>query len=333
MANVLGESIFATAPNGASVPDSITAADGSVWVVWGNHASASAPPGTSGNSLIVEYNKQGGVENTYTVGGHVDGLKLDPKTGNVWVLQNEDGNSTLSFIDPATKQLSTPLKYGSGYMYGANSPRGVDDVAFQKSTVFISQTNPANPGDPVVSELLNGNAPFGTLQTQAILRLGDTGTNLNTGATNQPLPVSDPDSLKTLPDGSLILTSEADKAYTFIHHPGTPQQTESFFTLPSSAGTPDDAVMTRAKAGTFYISSSGSNQVIALKVNDINPQDLYASVGTNFDQINVKTGAITPLLTNLSGAAGILFEPSHQGGGHLLSDTHGTSSHWATGKA
>lgn len=333
MANVVGESIFATAPAGASVPDSITAADGSVWVVWGNHASASAPPGTNGNSLIVEYNKLGTVENTYTVGGHVDGLKLDLKTGNIWVLQNEDGNSTLSFIDPKTKQLSAPLKYDSGYVYGANSPRGVDDVAFKNGTVFISQTNPANPGDPVVSELLNGNAPFGTLETQAILRLGDTGTNLNTGATNQPLPVTDPDSLKTLPDGSLILTSEADKSYTFIHHPGTPQQTESFFTLPSTASTPDDAVMTQAKAGTFYISSSGSNQVIALKVDDINPQDLYVSLGTNFDQINLKTGVITALVTNLKGAAGILFEPAHQSRGSLLSDAHDMSSHWAIGKA
>jgi hypothetical protein len=309
MATVESTSIFAVPPNGSSAPDSLTYANGSLWVEYGNGASTTAFPGTSGSSTIVEYSRLGVVENTYTIGGHVDGLKYDPSTGDIWGLQNEDANATLTLIDPATKQVSQQLTYGSGYVYGANSSRGFDDVAFEKGKVFISETNPAKAGDPVVSELANGNAPFGTLYTNSILRLGDTGTNMLTGRTNQPLPVSDPDSLKTLPDGSLILTSEADHAFTIIHDPGTTLQSASFLTLPASAGTPDDAIMPDAKSGTFYLSDQGDNRVLAIRLTDINTHDLYASVGNNFDQIDTKTGGVTTLVGNLNGAHGLLFLP------------------------
>lgn len=309
MAKVTSERIFATASSGESAPDSLTVSDGSLWVVWGNGASSTAYPGTDGSSTIAEYGKGGSIENTYTLGGHVDGLKLNPATGNIWALQNEDANSTLSLIDPATRQVSQMLQWGSGYMYGAGSSRGFDDVAFDGRTVFVSQTSP-NPGDPVVSEVVNGNSPFGTLETQSILRYGDTGTNLVTGQTNQPLPVSDPDSLKLLPDGDLILTSEADKAFTFIHDPGTVNQTESFITLPSSAGTPDDAVMVTASSGTFYVSAQSLNEVIKVEATGLSPNDLYASVGNDLDQIDLKTGNVAVLASNVSGAHGLLFVPS-----------------------
>ena len=176
--------------------------------------------------------------------------------------------------------------------------------------MFESETNPVNSGDPVVVQLVNGHAPFGKLELHSILRLGDTGTNLLTGQTNQPLPVTDPDSLKTLPDGSLILTGEHDAAFTFIHAPGTVNQTASFITLPAGSGSPDDVIMPDATAGTFYLSATASNQVLAIKVTDLNPHDLYASVGSNLDQIDLKTGAVTTVASGLNGAHGLLFQPA-----------------------
>ncbi len=310
MANVENQSIFAVAPDGASAPDSLTAADKSIWVEYGNTASSTALPGTDGSSTIVQYSPLGAIENTYTIAGEADGLKVNPTTGDVWALQNQDANSTLTIINPATNQVSSQLTYGSGYVYGANSAHGFDDVAFDHGKVFLSETNPANPGDTVVAELVNGNAPFGTLETQSILRLGDTGTNMVTGETNQPLPVSDPDSLKTLPNGSLILTSEKDAAFTFIHDPGTSKQSESFINLPSGSGTPDDAIMPNASSGTFYISSTTGNEVLKVAMTDLNIHDLYASVGNNLDQIDPTTGAVTTLVTGVTGAHGLLFEPS-----------------------
>ena len=310
MVKVQSESIFAVAPAGSSAPDSVTAGNGSIWVEYGNTASSSATPGTDGTSTIVEYDRLGNIENTYTLAGEADGLKYNPRTGDVWALQNQDGNSQLTLIDPATNQVSAPLFYDSGYVYGANSTRGFDDVAFDKGKVFESETNPANPGDPVVVQLVNGNAPLGKLELHSILRLGDTGTNLLTGQTNQPLPDTDPDSLKTLPDGSLILTGEHDGAFTFIHAPGTVNQTASFITLPVGLGSPDDVIMPDATAGTFYLSATASNQVLAIKVTDLNPHDLYASVGSNLDRIDLKTGAVTTVASGLNGAHGLLFQPA-----------------------
>jgi len=326
MANIKDESVFTVAPEGASAPDSLTAAKGSIWVEYGNTASSTALPGTDGSSTIVQYSPLGAIENTYTIAGEADGLKVNPLTGDVWALQNQDANSTLTIIDPATKQVSSQLTYGSGYVYGANPAHGFDDVAFDHGKVFLSETNPTIPGDTVVAELVNGNAPFGTLETQSILRLGDTGTDMLTGKTNQPLPVSDPDSLKSLPDGSLILTSESDAAFTFIHDPGTSRQSASYIKLPSGSGTPDDAIMPTARSGTFYISSTTGNEVLKVAMTGLNIHDLYASVGNNLDQIDLTTGAVTTLVTGVTGAHGLLFEPSASNhGGADTSSSHSTS--------
>jgi len=300
-------SIFATAPDGAKSPDSITAGNNSIWVEYGDSAKSD---GSGGSSTIVQYDLLGTVQNTYTLPGLADGLKVDPATGDVWALQNQDGNSTLTLLDPGTNQVSSPLSYAAPYTYGATSTRGYDDVAFVGQKVFLSYTNPKNPGDPVVQQLTNGTAPFGSLQTTNVLRFGDTGTNLVTGETNQPLPVTDPDSLKALPNGSLILTGEDDKAFTIITNPGTTQQGASFLNLPADSTSPDDVIMPAATSGTFYISNQNDNNVLAVRVTDLNTKDLYASVGTAVEQIDPSTGTVTPIITGLNGSHGLLFVPA-----------------------
>ena len=139
--------------------------------------------------------------------------------------------------------------------------------------MFESYTNPVNPGDAVIQQLANGTAPFGSLQTTDVLRFGDTGTNLATGETNQPLPLADPDSLKSMPDGSLILTSGSENSFTIVANPGTTQQSASFVTLPAGAGSLDDVVMPTAASGTFYVSNQNDNNVLAVKVDGLNTHD------------------------------------------------------------
>ncbi len=307
MPTIQSTSIFATAPDGAKSPDSITAGNNSIWVEYGDSAKSD---GSGGSSTIVQYDLLGTVQNTYTLPGLADGLKVDPATGDVWALQNQDGNSTVTLLDPGTNQVSSPLSYAAPYTYGATSTRGYDDVAFVGQKVFLSYTNPKNPGDPVVQQLTNGTAPFGSLQTTNVLRFGDTGTNLVTGETNQPLPVTDPDSLKALPDGSLILTGEGDKAFTIITNPGTTQQSASFLNLPADSTSPDDVIMPTATSGTLYISNQNDNNVLAVRVTDLNTKDLYASVGTAVEQIDPSTGTVTPIITGLNGSHGLLFVPA-----------------------
>ena len=51
------------------------------------------------------------VQKTYSIPGLVDGLKFNPVTGMVWALQNNDGNATLSIINPTTNTVSSALMY------------------------------------------------------------------------------------------------------------------------------------------------------------------------------------------------------------------------------
>ncbi len=298
---------------GATQPDSITMGDNSVFVEYGNGADSTGKLPNGGSSTIVQYSTTGAIEQTYSLPGEIDGLKFDPTTGQLWALENQDANSHLFLIDPKTQQVSAPLSYGSGYVYGADSSRGFDDVAFQGSKVFLSYTNPTSTGDAVVEQLVNGNSPTGTLQLQPILRLGDTGTNLVTGQANQLLPVADPDSLKTLPNGSLILTSDHDASLTFIKDPGTVQQTESFVTLPAGSSGLDDAIVPTATSGTFLVSNAGANDVLKVNVTNLNVNDVYISVGSDnsVDQLDPTTGQLTPVITGLNSPHGLAFIPSN----------------------
>ena len=146
---VVSTSVFATGPAvgaGVSAPNSITDGAGWVWVEYGNNASST---GAGGSSTIVQYSMSGAIKHVYKIAGEVDGLKVDPATGMVFALQNQDGNSTLSLINPTTQVVSGPLKYAAPpYIYGPNSARGYDDVAFLGGKVYLSYTNPVNPSDP-----------------------------------------------------------------------------------------------------------------------------------------------------------------------------------------
>jgi hypothetical protein len=122
MASVSAIKTFASAPNGATAPDSITTANGAFFVEYGNGADST---GASGSSTIVQYGQAGNVEHTYTIAGSVDGLKYNPYTGQIWALQNQDGNSTLTLIDPATHKVTGPLSFAN-----PSATSGYDDVVF-----------------------------------------------------------------------------------------------------------------------------------------------------------------------------------------------------------
>jgi hypothetical protein len=92
-----------TAVAGTS-PDSVTVGNGSVWVAYQNGADSA---GASGSSTVVRYSLDGTVMNTWTIKGNVDGLKVDPTTGLVWALQNNDGNSALTVINPVMMMWSS----------------------------------------------------------------------------------------------------------------------------------------------------------------------------------------------------------------------------------
>ena len=289
----------------ATGPDSIALSKNSLWISYTNGADST---GLSGSSTVVQYKLNGQVRYTYTIAGSVDGLKLDPRTGLVWALQNQDGNSTLSLINPKTHTVTGPIPYAV-----KSAVHGYDDVAFRLNQVFLSYTNPAAPTDPTIQLLRNGSNP---LTVTPILLMGATGTNLATGQPNQPTTQNDPDSLKLTPTGDLMLSSGDDGQLIFVEKPGRPDQSVSFLQLLDPAtglhvSGLDDAVFATAREGIFYLTDTNNNRVLKIEVDHIPVGTLFASVGSlnELTVVDIHTGLAAAFVSNLNGPHGLEFVP------------------------
>jgi sugar lactone lactonase YvrE len=295
-AGAITAAVFATgSPISSTSPDSVVFGDGSLWVSYQNGADTT---GASGSSTVVRYSPSGSIINTWTIAGNVDGLRIDPN-GQVWALQNNDGNSALTVINPVTN-ATTPYTYGSSYTNSAN--RGFDDAEFLNGQVYLSETNPAGGTDPVIVTLTT---PLESpLQITGVLNSTFTGLNLATGI-QASTTITDSDSLILDPSGNLVLTGEADQEVVFVRNPGTVNQTESFVMLLGTngqtiSGLPDDTVFPTSANGTFYVADTGANTVYALTATGLAAGSVYIDVGDIFGQLDTSTGIVTPLFTGVS---------------------------------
>jgi hypothetical protein len=295
-------------------PDSLAIVNGNLWVAYPNGADST---GGSGSSLVVQYDPTGKALRMFTIAGYVDGLRYDAERNVIWAMQNQDGNSSLTLIDP-----SLGITSNSPYSYAVkNSSRGYDDVAFLNGQIFMSYTNPVNATDatiqsvtaPQPSQILISSAP---ISFSTVLTMGATGMNLATGATSQATTDTDTDSMVVTPQGGLMLTSGSDGQLIFVENPGRTDQAVSFLQLidPNSGSAVsglDDAAFVTTPAGTFYIADTGNNRVLKVDVSDLDLLSLYASVGSMnvVGNVDLKTGVVTPFLTNVKSPHGLLFVP------------------------
>ena len=293
----------------ATGPDSITVGGGFVWVGYINGANST---GLGGASTVVQYDLAGNIKHQFSIAGSVDGLKRDPRTGLIWAMQNQDGRSTLTLINPVTETLLGPFQYAD-----QSTTRGYDDVVFLNGNVYLSYTNPTRPGDPTIQLLENGSNPL-EVSPVPILRMGARGTNLATGETNQLTAQNDPDSLKLTPAGALMLSSGDDGQLIFVGQPGTLDQEVSFLNVLDPSGNAvsglDDAVFATASQGTFYLADTGNNQVLKIVAANLPLGSLYASVGSLnvFAKVDQKTGRVVPLVTSKA-PHGLVFVPQFAG--------------------
>ena len=295
---------FGSTPVGSKAPDSITLGGGSIFVEYGNGAEST---GASGSSTIVQYDMSGQVQFTYSLAGSVDGLKFNPVTGKVWALQNQDGNSTLSIIDPVSHVVGAPLQYAN-----PSAGRGYDDVVFKGNRVFFSYTNPAAPSDPTLVELVGGQSGIsnGNLLTTTLLTQGSIGTDLTTGLIG-PIPQIDPDSLKLAPNGDLTYSSGDGGVIIQVANPGETTQSVSFTPVSgvtAGAAGLDDVVKPSASSGTFYVADATGNRVVTFHATGLDTSRFYGSVANVFGEIDPATGAVTTLVSNTNEAG---FGASH----------------------
>src|SRR5216684_5560367 len=86
-------------PSGATAPDDLAvSADGKdLWIGYGNGVDTT---GKGGPSNLVEYKiSSGAVLQNISIPGHLDGLKINPTTNDIWATENEDGNPTLAIVN------------------------------------------------------------------------------------------------------------------------------------------------------------------------------------------------------------------------------------------
>jgi hypothetical protein len=299
-------SVFATAPAGLSAPDSIALVGGHVFVGYGD---GHAPDGSDGkNSQIVEYTMAGKPVHTYIVHGHSDGLKVDPATGNLWALQNEDANAHLVIIDPVT-QKTTLYQFGKTLHGG-----GYDDIVFLNGRVFISASNPAktapNTGPAIVSVTLGK----GTVAIESVLA-GDAQAIDLVSAQTTKLNLTDPDSMTSDPLGNLVLDSQGDQELIIVSNPGESTQSALRLRLRywTSAGLRrvevDDTTFVTSSQGFILFADKKLNTVYKLERPAFAPGSAYTAAdgGPFVGTIDLTSGVITPVVKGLSNPGGLVF--------------------------
>ena len=168
-------------------------------------------------------------------------------------------------------------------------------MAFRGNQVFLSYSNPTAASDPVVQLLNQGHAPSGTLTTTDVIAAGQTGVS-----------TPDTDSLKTAPNGNLVLTDGGGGRVALISNPGSPGQTISNVQI-QAGGTGvsglDDVLFPSATSGTLYVSDTANNDVLAVSLTGLDLNTPIVSIGSlqELALVDTTTGNATALLT----AAGV----------------------------
>lgn len=295
-------SVFATSIPGVDfAPDSIAVVDDHVFVGYGDGV---APDGSDGkSSTIVEYSMNGDIVWTYTVKGHNDGLRVNPRTKQLWALQNEDANPNLVIIDPKTNTQTLytfgPTPHGGGY----------DDISFRGSDVFISASNPANNPNlapAIVKAQISGSTVVVTPAVSAAATATDIPTN-----TPVDLNLQDPDSMIFNPLGDLVLDSQADAELIIVHHVGYPDQAVYHLGLieNGSSAQIDDTVFATSSHGVILVSDRDGETVYAISRNIFAPSAVYSATPAAVAELDPNTGILTDVVTGMVSPHGMAFIP------------------------
>ena len=289
-----------------SAPDAIDVDGQSVWVGYQNK-SVKDGSDNSIASTVVEYTMHGTVVRTWSVPGHVDGLRVNPQDHRVWVTSNEDAAPLLNIIDPASRVVTAyslqPTVHGGGY----------DDVEFVGGTAFVACSNPnldANGNNvfPAIDRLTLS----GTTATVSPVLMGNATANDLVAGKPVTLNLTDPDSLTLDSAGDLVLVSQADSALITIKDPGTPGQSVTRLPIGNQE---DDTVWTTAFTGRLFVVDAGKNAIYTVAwsgpkgtiiTEAPNDSGVVGFVGT----IDASTGFITPLMTGWIKPTGLAFVPA-----------------------
>jgi len=316
-----------TPPAGATAPDdlAISANGKHLWVGYGNGVDTT---GKGGPSTVVEYDiTSGAVLKSISIPGHVDGLKINPATGDVWATENEDGNPTLAVIEHESGAFKI-YRFDPTLITG-----GFDDLVFvarphedsrQDSDsplgVFIVTSSQVDTTRPVIVRISGPLRATNTHLKSALPGAPQSVWNVVTNQAENNDMIGDPDSMTLDPAGELVLDNRSDDSLYIVRDPkaqnpilrvpltlgGNPVEVnDTIFTTSATNGV-------SSTAGTIFITATSGNAIYMLTKPYFPANEVYtaANVANVVGLVDLNTGVVTPVATGFKGVHGLAFSPT-----------------------
>jgi hypothetical protein len=231
---------------------------------------------------VVEYDiATGKVLKNIIIPGHVDGLKINPATSDVWATENEDGNPTLAIIDDESGAFKI-YRFSPTLITG-----GLDDLVFAPTSlgdshhdhdkdsaqdVFLVTSSQVDTTTPVIIRI---SGPLRATDTQVTPTLPGAPLSVWNVVTNQEETtdlVGDPDSMTLDLAGELVLDNRSDKSLYIVRDP---KAQNPVLRVPLTLGgfpvEVNDTIFTAwqtngvsSTAGTIFITDTNANVIYLL---------------------------------------------------------------------
>jgi hypothetical protein len=314
-----------TPPAGATAPDDLAvSANGKhLWVGYGNGVDTT---GKGGPSNVVEYDiASGAVLKNISIPGHLDGLKINPVTGDVWATENEDGNPTLAVIDPESGAFRI-YRFDPTLITG-----GMDDLVFvpcQNSghdsnssvDVYIVTSSQVDTSTPVIVRISGSLRATGTPLKPALPGAPQSVWNVVASQRETTDMIGDPDSMTINPAGELVLDNRSDDSLYIVRNPKAQNPVLRVpLTLGGNAVEVNDTIFTWSEtnrvsstAGTIFITDTTANKIYLLTKPYFPSNEVYtaANVANVVGLVDLNTGVVTPVATGFQGVHGLAFSPT-----------------------
>ena len=316
-----------TPPAGATQPDdlAISANGKHLWVGYGNGVDTT---GKGDPSTLVEYDiASGAVVRSISIPGHLDGLKINPATGDIWATENEDGNPTLARVEHESGAFEI-YRFSPTLITG-----GMDDLVFvtnhreesrhdsdSSPDVYIVTSSQANTSTPVIVRISGPLRASNTQVTSALPGAPQSVWNVVTSQEETADMVGDPDSMTLDPAGELVLDNRSDDSLYIVRDPKAQNPVLRVpLTLGGNAVEVNDTIFTWSEttrlastAGTIFITDTSANKIYMLTKPYFPSNEVYtaANVANVVGLLDLNTGAVTPVATGFTGVHGLAFSPT-----------------------
>jgi hypothetical protein len=187
-------------------------ADGAnLWVGYGNGVDTT---GKGGPSNLVEYQLSSGVVlQNLSIQGHLDGLKINPQSNDIWTTENEDRNPTLAIVNHKNGKFKT-YKFSPTLITG-----GMDDLVFSGpffKDVFIVASSQTSTSTPAIVQISGKPKKTNTALTSTLPGAPAMVWNVVTNAAETTDTIGDPDSMTLDPAGELVLDNRSDDSLYIV---------------------------------------------------------------------------------------------------------------------